>query len=271
VEDAARLQVAEKTSFGHDAPEDDGGEEGEDDEGVSEPLPLGGVERAKVAVGLLGPGVRAETRDDELLGDPRPGRSDQERGDGEEVVVRGGADGVRGIDDVRGLLREAGEERVDRPEDEVRAVAARDPGERRGEAGERVPPAARKITAASGMRRTYPTSLAAFERIPANTTTNVRSFRGAERTRRRRSVPMRPLPSATPIPSRATRTVPSGAKLVKFETVFSRTRCIPSTVNRLTTVIAFPVPGWTAVNPAQEPIAEAARTASARRRKIVAG
>jgi len=82
---------------------------------------------------------------------------------------------------------------------------------------------------------------------------------------------MRPLPSATPIPRSATRTVPSGAKLVKFETAFSRTRWRPSTDRRLTTVIALPVHGWTALSPAQEPIAEAPRTASARRRKIVAG
>ncbi len=106
-----------------DTPEDDGPEEDEDGDGVAEPLLLGGSERAQLAVGLLGAGVGPEAGHDDLLGDPGGGDRDEECRGGEEVVVRGRADGVGGIHDVRGLLREAGEERVDGAEDEVRAVA----------------------------------------------------------------------------------------------------------------------------------------------------
>jgi hypothetical protein len=54
---------------------------------------------------------------------------------------------------------------------------------------------------------------------------------------------MRPLPSAMPIPSIATSTVPSGAKPVKFGTICVSIRCSPVTVIRLTGLISSPVPG----------------------------
>ena len=44
-----------------------------------------------------------------------------------------------------------------------------------------------------------------------------------------------PLPSATPTPSKATNTVPSGAKPVKFLIALVNMYLIPSGVNKLTT------------------------------------
>jgi hypothetical protein len=76
-----------------------------------------------------------------------------------------------------------------------------------------------------------------FDMIPAKTTAKVSSGRGAPSTMSRSPAPMRPLPSATAIPSIATSTVPSGAKPVKLPTMFVMIRCSPSIVSRLT--------GWT--------------------------
>ena len=64
--------------------------------------------------------------------------------------------------------------------------------------------------------------------------TNVSRRLGAESTSSRNAAPISPLLSMTPMPSIATSTVPSGAKLVKLVTIWVRMRCSPSTVARLT-------------------------------------
>jgi len=54
--------------------------------------------------------------------------------------------------------------------------------------------------------------------------TNVSSRLGAESTSSRSAAPISPLLSMTPMPSIATSTVPSGAKLVKLVTIWVRMR-----------------------------------------------
>jgi len=75
-------------------------------------------------------------------------------------------------------------------------------------------PTDRKIIAPRGTSRTYPTSLAMLDITPANTITKVNRRRGAAWTSSLREVEIRPLFSATPMPSMATSTVPSGANPV---------------------------------------------------------
>jgi hypothetical protein len=64
-----------------------------------------------------------------------------------------------------------------------------------------------------------------------------------------RPVLIRPLFSATPIPSIATSTVPSGAKPVKFSIVVSRIQCKPSREIRLIGTTADPSVGLTTETP----------------------
>ena len=64
-----------------------------------------------------------------------------------------------------------------------------------------------------------------------------------------RPVLMRPLFSATPMPSIATSTVPNGAKPVKFTIVFSRIQCSPSLEIRLTGTTTAPSIGLIASSP----------------------
>ena len=69
---------------------------------------------------------------------------------------------------------------------------------------------------------------------PANTTATVINCLGARMTIPRIAALSSPDASATPTPSSATSTVPSGTKLTKFETRFSTIRRSPSAFNRLT-------------------------------------
>ncbi len=92
-------------------------------------------------------------------------------------------------------------------------------------------------------------SLAMFDMTPANTITKVKSLRGAACTMSRRVVPIRPLFSATPMPSMATSTVPRGAKPVKLEIVCSRIQCSPSLDTRLMMSIEASSIGLTASSP----------------------
>ena len=72
----------------------------------------------------------------------------------------------------------------------------------------------------------------------------VSSFGGADRTSFLSAAPIRPLDSASPMPSIETNTVPSGAKLVKLVTIRVSIRWRPSTFIRLITSIVSPVDGW---------------------------
>ena len=58
--------------------------------------------------------------------------------------------------------------------------------------------------------------------------------------------PIRPLPSATPIPISATKTVPSGANPVKFFTIEENMYLIPSASNNdfITSVVSFITPSF---------------------------
>jgi len=74
--------------------------------------------------------------------------------------------------------------------------------------------------AASGRSRTSPTSPPVFDITPANTIASVRNRRGADSTSSLSAAEMRPLPSATAVPSIATSTVPRGAKPVKLRATY---------------------------------------------------
>ena len=63
------------------------------------------------------------------------------------------------------------------------------------------------------------------------------------------TVPINPEPSAIPIPSKATSTVPKGAKPVKFFTMLVRMKSNPSFEKRLFTPTLSFVPGCTTVTP----------------------
>jgi hypothetical protein len=80
--------------------------------------------------------------------------------------------------------------------------------------------------------------------MPAKTMAKVSMRLGAERTRFRNAVDISPLASVIPIPSKATSTVPKGAKPVKLVTMLVMIKCMPCTVIRLTGSITSPVPGW---------------------------
>lgn len=82
---------------------------------------------------------------------------------------------------------------------------------------------------------------------------------------------MSPLPSAMPIPSMATSTVPRGAKLVKLVTIRVSMRWSPSTVMRLTGLISSPVPGWVTTRSNWAVMAEATTTPRAMRANRVPG
>ena len=120
----------------------------------------------------------AEARRDHSLRDPPAEPGDQERRDGHEVVVRRGAHDVRRVDDARRFLRQAGEQRVDRAEHEIGAVAARYAGERGREAEHRM--AAGRLEDQRCQR--HQQHVADFARRirhhAANTTTGVSSARG---------------------------------------------------------------------------------------------
>jgi len=86
-------------------------------------------------------------------------------------------------------------------------------------------------------------SLAVCDKTPAKTTTTVKSFFGDEITKSLKLVRIKPLASAIAKPSSAVKTVPSGAKLIKFVTKPVKIRCKPSTDSRLTARIVSFVAG----------------------------
>jgi hypothetical protein len=57
------------------------------------------------------------------------------------------------------------------------------------------------------------------------------------------NVPISPLPTAMPIPDKATYTVPHGANEVRLLTAFVSIMCMPGADTRLNKKISFPVPG----------------------------
>ena len=88
------------------------------------------------------------------------------------------------------------------------------------------------------MSTTYPSSEAVLERIPLNTTIKVTNRRGAFSTSARIAVDSNPECSATETPSKATSTVPSGAKPVKLVTMCVMIQCRPSTlINETTSMV----------------------------------
>ena len=70
--------------------------------------------------------------------------------------------------------------------------------------------------------------------MPAKTIATVTTWRGADSTMPRTAADSRPERSATPTPSIATSTTPSGAKLVKLPTRLVKMRRMPSPLSRLT-------------------------------------
>ena len=77
-----------------------------------------------------------------------------------------------------------------------------------------------------------------------------------------RPVLMKPDCSATPTPSMATSTMPSGAKPVKVVTMLARNSASPAPVSRLLTTTASPVRGLTRSKENWEPIQEPTQTIS---------
>jgi hypothetical protein len=110
-----------------------------------------------------------------------------------------------------------------------------------------------------------------FDSTPAKTSTNVSSRFGAEMTMSRNAVPIRPLPSAMPMPSIATSTVPSGAKPVKFVTMLVRIRCSPAMDIRFTGRISSPVPGCVTTRSNWAVMPDTTTTSSAMRANSVPG
>ena len=82
---------------------------------------------------------------------------------------------------------------------------------------------------------------------------------------------MRPLDSASPIPSIDTNTVPSGAKPVKFVTICVSIRWSPSRVRRLTGSMVSPVDGWVTESPRLAKMPDNTTTASAMSANRLAG
>jgi hypothetical protein len=145
------------------------------------------------------------------------------------------------------------EQRVDRAEQQIRCTRRRHRQSRR-HADDRVAADRLEDDAGEGMRRTYPTSLAAFDITPAKTMTRVRSLRGAPRTSSRKRAPIKPLDSQMPMPMSATSTVPRGAKPVKLVTVWRRIRCRPSIDSSETGRTASPVTGCIATRSSRSAI-----------------
>ena len=81
---------------------------------------------------------------------------------------------------------------------------------------------------------------------PANTTIAVKSLLGVAVTTFFIVAPISPLPSATPIPISATKTVPNGANPVKFLTIEEKIYLIPSASNKdlIVSVASFIIPSF---------------------------
>ena len=227
---------------------------------------------SSMAVDCSSPFVVAEPRDDDALGHPGAGGGDDECRHHHEEVVGGGVDDVPRLDDLGGLLGQPGQQRIDRAEQQIRAVAARDPCERRGQARQwgafrrrgrlsrRGGPAARSRSRSRCWRalptgRSRTSAAASARRAPAGGSTAA----------------MRPLASITPMPSIETSTVPSGAKLVKLVTISTRMRCRPATVSRLIGCMVSPVRGWIASRPVRAAIPETTMITPARMANSVPG
>ena len=90
----------------------------------------------------------------------------------------------------------------------------------------------KNITAPKGINTTYPASEAIFDITPAKTTIAVKNLLGVAVTTFFIVALISPLPSATPIPRRATKTVPKGANPVKFLTIEEKIYLIPSAFNK---------------------------------------
>ncbi len=116
-----------------------------------------------------------------------------------------------------------------------------------------------------------PASAARLARMPTHTTVGVSHAFGAFTTSARIVTPIRPLASATPIPSIATSTVPSGANPVKLRTVSVRMRRMPSVESRFTAASVLPSDGCTACHPNRAPSHEASRVSTAMTAKMVIG
>ena len=83
--------------------------------------------------------VWPERRFDDLETDEAPDNGDQECTRYHEIPVRTDVDGIARVDEPRGLLGNTRQQRIDRPDQEIGAVAARHAGESGCQARERVP------------------------------------------------------------------------------------------------------------------------------------
>ena len=97
-------------------------------------------------------------------------------------------------------------------------------------------PAPAKTIAPNGITTTYPASDAILDIIPANTTTAVKNLGLTLLNSFFKEVLISPDHSATPTPSIATRTVPKGAKPVKFVVAELKMYLRPSAENRFIAV-----------------------------------
>ena len=131
---ARRLQEA---IGGQEAPKREPGEGDGGGGGREESAAFLGRERVQFIPGSLTP-VFAEAGRDHPVGHPGAGRREHEGGDAHKVPIGGAGDGVAGLHHVRRGLGKAGQEDVDRADQQVGAVAAGDPGEGGGKPRERV-------------------------------------------------------------------------------------------------------------------------------------
>ncbi|MNC16873.1 hypothetical protein D3C75_647370 [compost metagenome] len=123
-------------------------------------------------------------------------------------------------------------------------------------------PAAIKIIAPSGITSTYPASAATWLNIATKISIGVSSFFGVTRSIFLSATLIKPELSATPTPSIATSTIPSGANPVKVVTIDDRVLVNASAESRLLTCTACWVTGFTTSNSTSDSTADSPITSS---------
>src|SRR5690625_3980657 len=125
-------------------------------------------------------------------------------------------------------------------------------------------PIAANSNAPTGDNTTYPASEATLDITPAKTKPNVIKRSGTYNTKPRSNALIKPVRSATPIPSIVTITTPSGAKPMKLSVIFVNMYCIPSLLSKLLiSTISPSSPGCSTLIPSGDKIADKTITANA--------
>lgn len=97
-----------------------------------------GVENRRISAGGI---ITPELGFDDEDADQRPDDGDEEGRGRHEIIAGGGGDLVGGINELGRFLGDAGQQRIDRADQQVGGIAARDAGEGRRHPGEGAGPA----------------------------------------------------------------------------------------------------------------------------------